>query len=126
MTQSQRLLTRAGFAQLVFQLANLFLHAGERVIHQGHFMLERRDQLCQLLFFDQRRTGQILFVFAQREFCFFLPFIQLSGGLFNTTRKLFFLSQRAGGGRADFNQRVFHLLNHQTHQLLRIFRFLQQ
>jgi hypothetical protein len=36
MTQRQRLLTSAGFAEFVLQLANLFLHPRQRFIHQLH------------------------------------------------------------------------------------------
>ena len=55
-----------------------------------------------------------------------LGLLLLGNGLFNTTAQLFLFSQRPRRGRTDFNQRVFHLLDHQPNQLLRIFRFLQQ
>ncbi|MNR13318.1 hypothetical protein D3C85_1297150 [compost metagenome] len=126
MTQRQRLLASAGFAEFVFQLRNLFFHAGQGFIHQRDFMLQRSDDVGQLLFFDQRRTGKIVFLFTQRQFCFFLPFGLLGRRLLNAARKLFLFGQRTGRGGTDFNQRVFHFLNHQTHQLLRVFRFFQQ
>jgi hypothetical protein len=75
-----------GFAELVFKLANLFLHTRKRVIHQRHFMLKRGDEIRQLLFFNQRGASQIFFIFTQRQLGFFLPFIELRGGLLNTTR----------------------------------------
>ncbi len=126
MTQHQRLLTGAGFAEFVFQLANLFFHPRQRFINQLRFVFQAADKVGQLLLFDQRRTGQILFLFTQRQLGFFLPFRLLGNGLFNTTAQLFLFSQRPRRGRTDFNQRVFHLLDHQPNQLLRIFRFLQQ
>ena len=73
MTQRQRLLTGTGFAKFVFQLANLFLHARQRIVDQRHFMLQIANQIGQLLFFDQRSASQIVFLFTQRQLRFFLP-----------------------------------------------------
>ena len=126
MTQRQRLLTSAGFAEFVLQLANLFLHPRQRFIHQLHFVVQLRNKVGQLLFFDQRRPGQILFLFAQGQLGLFLPFRLLGDRLLNTTGQLFLFGQRAGRRGTYLNQRVFHLLDHQTHQLLRVLRFLQQ
>ncbi|STQ11554.1 Uncharacterised protein [Enterobacter cloacae] len=83
-TQRKCLLTRTGFAQLVLKLANLFLHTGERVVHQRNFMFQRGNHIRQFLFFNQCGTGQIFFIFTQRQFGFFLPFIKLGGSLLNT------------------------------------------
>ena len=126
MAQRQRLLTGAGFAKFVLQLANLFFHPRQGFIHQLHFMIQLSDKVGQLLFFDQRRPGQIFFLFAQGQLGFFLPFRLLGDRLLNTTGQLFLFRQRAGRCRTHLNQRVFHLLDHQTHQLLRVLRFLQQ
>ncbi|CAH0321959.1 hypothetical protein SRABI106_04404 [Rahnella aquatilis] len=78
------------------------------------------------MLFDQRRTGQIVFIFTQRQFGFVLPFTLLGFTLIDTTDQLFLFCQRTGGGRTQFHQRVFHFLNHQTNQFLRIFCFIQQ
>lgn len=89
-------------------------------------MIQLSDKVGQLLFFDQRRPGQIFFLFAQGQLGFFLPFRLLGDRLLNTTGQLFLFRQRAGRCRTHLNQRVFHLLDHQTHQLLRVLRFLQR
>ena len=85
MAQRQRLLTGAGFAEFVLQLANLFFHPRQGFIHQLHFMIQLSDKVGQLLFFDQRRPGQIFFLFAQGQLGFFLPFRLLGDRLLNTT-----------------------------------------
>ncbi len=48
-------------------------------------MSQRRDQVGHFLFFDQRRTGQIFFVFTQRQFGFVLPVAQLVFTLLDTS-----------------------------------------
>ena len=57
MTQCQRLLTSAGFVELVFQLADFRFHARQRFINLGGFVIQKRNQIGELLFFNQRRTG---------------------------------------------------------------------
>ncbi len=57
MAQCQRLLTSAGFVELVFQLADFRFHARQRFINLGGFVIQKRDQIGELLFFNQRRTG---------------------------------------------------------------------
>jgi hypothetical protein len=86
-----------GFAELVLKLADLFLHTRKRVVHQCRFMLKRGDEIGQFLLFNQRGAGQIFFIFTQRQLGFFLPFIELRGGLLNTTCQLFF----SASARAD-------------------------
>lgn len=72
-------------------------------------MIQLSDKVGQLLFFDQRRPGQIFFLFAQGQLGFFLPFRLLGDRLLNTTGQLFLFRQRAGRCRTHLNQRVFHL-----------------
>lgn len=48
-------------------------------------MIQLSDKVGQLLFFDQRRPGQIFFLFAQGQLGFFLPFRLLGDRLLNTT-----------------------------------------
>ncbi|MNT67738.1 hypothetical protein D3C72_2059040 [compost metagenome] len=84
MTQCQCLLACACFGQLVFQLADFAFHAGQGFFYGRDFMSQRRDQVGHFLFFDQRRTGQIFFIFTQRQFGFVLPVAQLVFTLLDT------------------------------------------
>ncbi len=60
-------------------------------------MIQLSDKVGQLLFFDQRRPGQIFFLFAQGQLGFFLPFRLLGDRLLNTTGQLFL----SASARAD-------------------------
>jgi hypothetical protein len=49
-------------------------------------MFQRGDHIRKLLFFNQCSASQIFFIFTQRQFGFFLPFVKLGGGLLNAAR----------------------------------------
>jgi hypothetical protein len=70
---------------LFLKLANLFLHAVS-VSSTSVTSCSSARPCRSASVFHQRRTGQIFFIFTQRQFGFFLPFVQLGGGLLNTTR----------------------------------------
>lgn len=89
-------------------------------------MIQLSDKVGQLFCFSISAARARSSSLAQGQLGFFLPFRLLGDRLLNTTGQLFLFRQRAGRCRTHLNQRVFHLLDHQTHQLLRVLRFLQQ
>ncbi len=125
MAQRQRLLTGAGFAEFVLQLANLFLHARQRFIDQLHFMIQLSDKVGQLLFSISAARARSSFSLRRASSAFSCHSACWATACSIRRDSCFF----SASARADVERTstsVSSISDHQTHQLLRVLRFLQK
>ena len=126
MPDHQAALAHLGILQLGLQLGDVLVELLLLGFQRGVLFLEALDVVADGLLFGQRGARQVIALAAQRQLGTARPLRLLALEVLDAAAVLLAVGDAARGRGADFNQGVFHFLDHQADDLFRIFRLFQQ
>ena len=121
MAGDEGLLALFGVGQLVLKPGDVLAALGQPLLDMGELCLKRVDLLDDAGLGDQGALGQVLAFLGQGQFGLTLPFVAFARQIDQPALDLLALGDGLDRVRPHLDQGVFHLLDDQADQLLRIF-----